>query len=198
VEQVPGATMSKFNVGGAESAQQSSMQIHGSAAGQQEYAINGLRLNWPGGNGGATAFYFDHDSFAEINIMTNGAPAEVGTGGVYMNMVTRSGGNALKGGSSIFWEDDSFQGNNVSDDLRALGVSKGNPINFIYDFNANLGGPIFSFSNGRREIEVMVDVFNLLNQDARTVINTNLGPVFGRPIAILPPRVARLGLRVAF
>ena len=56
VEQVPGATMSKFNVGGAESAQQSGMQVHGSAPGQQEYAINGLKLNWPGGNGGATAF----------------------------------------------------------------------------------------------------------------------------------------------
>lgn len=142
VEQVPGATMSKFNVGGAESAQQSSMMIHGSAIGQQEYAIEGLKLNWPGGNGGATAFYFDHDSYAEINIMTNGAPAEVGTGGVYMNMVTKSGGNDFGGGSSIFWEDDSFQWSNVSDELRAQGASSGNPINFIYDFNVHAGGPI--------------------------------------------------------
>src|SRR5262249_31905660 len=86
VQQVPGATMSKFNIGGAESAQQSSMQVHGSAPGQQEYAINGLKLNWPGGNGGATAFYFDYESFGEVNIMTNGAPAEVATGGVYMNI----------------------------------------------------------------------------------------------------------------
>lgn len=133
VEQVPGATMSKFNVGGAESAQQSAMQVHGSAPGQQEYAINGLKLNWPGGNGGATAFYFDHDSFDEINILTNGVSAEVGTGGVYMNMVTRSGGNVLRGGASGFWEHQSFQGNNVTDQLRALGIRKGNPVNFIYD-----------------------------------------------------------------
>jgi hypothetical protein len=85
VEQVPGSTEGGFNVGGAGSAQQTSMAVHGSVAGQQEYAVNGLKLNWPGGNGGATAFYFDQDSFAEINVMTNGAPAEVGTGGVYMN-----------------------------------------------------------------------------------------------------------------
>ena len=142
VEQVPGATLSKFNVGGSESAQQSRMQIHGSMRGQQEYAIEGLKLNWPGGDGGATAFYFDHDSYAEINIMTNGASAEVGTSGVYMNMVTRSGGNDLSGGASIFWSDDSFQNDNLSDELRAQGVTGGNPINFIYDFNVHGGGPI--------------------------------------------------------
>lgn len=142
VEQVPGATMSKFNVGGAESAQQSSAEVHGSAPGQQEYAINGLKLNWPGGNGGATAFYFDHDAIAEVNVLTNGAPAEVGTGGVYMNMVTKSGGNDLRGGGAAYWEDDSFQGDNVSDDLRALGVGNGQPINFLYDVNAHAGGPI--------------------------------------------------------
>lgn len=155
VEQVPGATMSKFNVGGAESAQQSSAQIHGSAPGQQEYAINGLKLNWPGGNGGATAFYFDHDSFAEINVLTNGAPAEVGTGGVYMNMVTKSGANMLNGQASAYWEDSAFQGDNVSDDLRALGVTNGQPINYIYDVNANVGGPLkrdtaWFFSSFRR------------------------------------------------
>lgn len=157
VEQVPGATMSKFNVGGAESAQQSSAQIHGSAPGQQEYAINGLKLNWPGGNGGATAFYFDHDAFAEINVLTNGAPAEVGTGGVYMNMVTKSGGNELHGSGAAFWEDDAFQGDNVSEELRQLGVGNGQPINFIYDLNANAGGPIardraWFFGSARRYV----------------------------------------------
>jgi hypothetical protein len=30
------------------------------------------------------------------------------------------------------------------------------------------------------------------------VINTNAGPLFGQPIAILPPRVARLGLVYRF
>jgi hypothetical protein len=44
----------------------------------------------------------------------------------------------------------------------------------------------------------MFDVFNLLNQSATTVINTNVGPLFGTPISILPPRVARLGARVTF
>ena len=177
VEQVPGATMSKFNVGGAESAQQSAMQVHGSVAGQQEYAINGLKLNWPGGNGGATAFYFDHDSFAEINIMTNGAPAEVATGGVYMNMVTKAGANRLTGGASIFWEDDSFQGDNVTDELRQLGASNGNPINFIYDFNANAGGPIRRdrvwFYSSFRRFDINTDVLGITRADGSPAADVN-------------------------
>jgi hypothetical protein len=59
------------------------------------------------------------------------------------------------------------------------------------------GSKIFRLNRGR-ELEAMVDVFNVLNQNAKTTINTNAGPLFGSPIAILPPMVARLGLRFAF
>jgi hypothetical protein len=177
VEQVPGSTEGGFNVGGAGSAQQTSMAVHGSVAGQQEYAVNGLKLNWPGGNGGATAFYFDQDSFAEINVMTNGAPAEVGTGGVYMNTVTKSGGNQLRGGANIYWEDDSFQGDNVSEALRAQGVTKGNPINSIYDLNGNLGGPIkrdkaWFFSSYRR-FDISTQVLGITRPDGSPAPDLN-------------------------
>ncbi len=177
VEQVPGATMSKFNVGGSESAQQSSAQIHGSAPGQQEYAINGLKLNWPGGNGGATAFYFDYETLGEVNVLTNGAPAEVGTGGVYMNTVTRSGGNTFSGSSSIFWEDDSFQGSNITDALRSQGVTSGNPINYIYDYNANVGGPIkrgkaWFFSSYRR-FDINTQVLGITRPDGSPAPDIN-------------------------
>ena len=177
VEQVPGATEGGFNVGGAGSAQQTSMAVHGSAAGQQEYTVNGLKLNWPGGNGGATAFYFDQDSFAEINVMTNGAPAEVGTGGVYMNTVTKSGGNELRGGASIYWEDQSFQGDNVSDALRAQGVTKGNPINHIYDVNGNAGGPLKRdkawFFTSFRRFDISTQVLGITRPDGTPAPDLN-------------------------
>jgi hypothetical protein len=54
------------------------------------------------------------------------------------------------------------------------------------------------FRFGTQELEAAVDVFNLLNQAAATVINTNVGSLFGQPISILPPRVARLGLVFKF
>jgi hypothetical protein len=59
------------------------------------------------------------------------------------------------------------------------------------------GSKMFRLNQGR-QLEAMVDVFNLLNQNAKTIINTNAGPLFASPIAILPPLVARLGLRFVF
>src|SRR5215831_457388 len=59
LEQLPGLAPSVFDVGGNQSFQQTGSQVHGSASGQTVYNVNGLNLNWPGGNGGATAFYFD-------------------------------------------------------------------------------------------------------------------------------------------
>lgn len=56
---------------------------------------------------------------------------------------------------------------------------------------------VFRFG-GRYEVEAVFDVFNLLNQAAKTVINQNVGSTFGRPIAILPPRVARVGATLTF
>jgi len=76
LNQVPGLAPSKFDVGGSESYQQTSMQVHGSAAGQQVYAVNGLNLNYPGGNGGSTAFYFDNDGFEEVQVTTDAPPLE--------------------------------------------------------------------------------------------------------------------------
>ena len=142
VEASPGATIGRYNVGGAESAQQTRMTIHGSAPGQTEYANGGLKLNWPGSDGGFVAMYFNHDSLEEVNLMTNAAPAEVGTGGIYMNMVTKSGGNHVSGASSVYWEDKSFQGDNISSTLQEQGIT-GNPINYLYNANANIGGPVW-------------------------------------------------------
>ena len=56
---------------------------------------------------------------------------------------------------------------------------------------------IFKLPSGR-EFEAILDGFNLLNQGANTVVNTNAGATFGRPVQILPPRIARLGARLRF
>jgi hypothetical protein len=141
VEQAPGIIPDRFNIGGTESAQQSSLSVHG-ATGQQQFSVNGLTLNWPGSNGAWTSFYFDHDSFEEVQIITGGAPAEVSVGGVYMNLITKSGGNTLHGATTILYEPGKLQGNNVTPELKAKGIDKANPVDVIFDFNANLGGPI--------------------------------------------------------
>jgi Carboxypeptidase regulatory-like domain len=56
-----------------------------------------------------------------------------------------------------------------------------------------------SFGLGRqRKIEAMIDVFNAGNTATITSINGQTGPQFGAPLAILGPRVMRLGFRYSF
>jgi len=61
VAQMPGVTLTTFDVGGNQSMQQSAMQVHGSTPAEQVFSFNGLDLNWPGANGGYTQFYSNHD-----------------------------------------------------------------------------------------------------------------------------------------
>ena len=65
-EEVAGTVPDRYNVGGTESAQQSALRDPRRATAQQDYSINGLSMNWPGGAGNYTMFYFDYDSFEEV------------------------------------------------------------------------------------------------------------------------------------
>ena len=89
--------MNVFDVGGNQSFQQSIMQVHGSMPGEQVYSFNGLRMNWPGSTGGFAAYYIDDDTLQELQVITDSAPAEVSVGGVYMNLITKSGSNQIHG-----------------------------------------------------------------------------------------------------
>jgi len=175
-EQVPGVAMDRYNIGGTESAQQSSGFVHGSS-GQQDYSINGLSLNWPGGSGYATSFYFDHDSFEEVQIQTSAAPAEISVGGLYMNMITKSGGNDLHGAMTFLYEPGQLQGNNVTSELKAQGIETANPIDLIYDFNANAGGPIIKnkmwFFTSYRRYVINTQMMGLTRPDGTPEVDVN-------------------------
>jgi hypothetical protein len=56
---------------------------------------------------------------------------------------------------------------------------------------------IFTLGSGQR-VEFDADLFNLLNSSAPITINFQSGPTFGYATAVVPPRIARLGLRYSF
>lgn len=51
---------------------------------------------------------------------------------------------------------------------------------------------------GRHSLEGILDIFNVINVNTITSINGQTGPRFAAPLAILGPRVVRLGLRYSF
>ncbi len=141
LEQTPGILMDKVNVGGAESGQQSLFSAAGSAWTQNRYVLNGVNVTDPGAMGAAIA-YFTFDSFEEVEVSTAGHRAEIATPGVFLNIVTRKGGNDFAGSGAFFWEHERFQSENLDDALRARGVGQANRLKALYDGSLDLGGPL--------------------------------------------------------
>ncbi|MGD9902506.1 MAG: carboxypeptidase regulatory-like domain-containing protein [Vicinamibacterales bacterium] len=147
---VPGVVTGRLDVGGTEGMQQYNLEAFGSADSQKSFSIDGLKTNWPGGSGGATMQYYGFEMYEEYNMQTASGTAESDVSGVYMNMVTKSGGNRFTSDHNFYFMNDSLQGDNIDDDLRTrLGLgaggqtgAAGNPIDISYDWSSTLGGPI--------------------------------------------------------
>jgi hypothetical protein len=147
---VPGVVTGRLDVGGTEGAQQYNVEAFGSANSQKSFSIDGLKVNWAGGDGGATMMYYGFEMYDEYNMQTASGTAESDVSGVYMNMVTKSGGNRFSSDHNFYFMNDALQGTNIDDDLRArLGLqpgqetgAAGNPIDISYDWSSTLGGPI--------------------------------------------------------
>jgi hypothetical protein len=142
VAQMPGVTSSTFDVAGDNSYQQSAMQIHGSTQAEQIYSYNGLDLNWPGSSGGYTQFYTNHDSFDEFQVVADNAPASVPIGGIYMNMVTKSGSNELHGQAAAYYLTAGTQADVKQPVFQGTPVPTGSPFDMTRDTSASLGGPV--------------------------------------------------------
>lgn len=147
---VPGVVTGRLDVGGTEGAQQYNIEAFGSANSQKSFSIDGLKVNWAGGDGGATMMYYGFEMYDEYNMQTASGTAESDVAGVYMNMVTKSGGNRFTSDHNFYFMNEAMQGNNLDEDLRArLGLrpgqqsgAAGNPIDISFDWSSTLGGPI--------------------------------------------------------
>ncbi|MFC2141310.1 TonB-dependent receptor domain-containing protein [Acidobacteriota bacterium] len=142
MEMTPGMVMNAQNVGGSRSGQQSRGYAHGSMSSQTAYNLDGVQVTDAAASG-ATAMYFDFDSFAEISVETGAHSVDIQSSGVVLNMITKSGGNNFSGGISLYGQTESFQANNIPDTPEYEGVGFGNPLDYLYDYGGDFGGPIF-------------------------------------------------------
>jgi hypothetical protein len=122
---VPGVVTGRLDVGGTEGMQQYNLEAFGSADSQKSFSIDGLKTNWGGGSGGATMQYYGFEMYDEYNMQTASGTAESDVSGVYMNMVTKSGGNRFTSDHNFYFMNDALQGSNVDDELRRrLGLAQ--------------------------------------------------------------------------
>ncbi len=161
LEQTPGITLDRANIGGSQSGQQSGYVSRGSSTGNNKWTIDGVDITDMSATG-ASPIYYDFDMLEEMQIVTGGADASQQTGGVGINMVTRSGGDKFKGSGRYYLTDNAFQSDNVTDAIRRQGAQAGNPIQNIKDYGFEVGGPIMKGklwywgSYGKQDIKVGV------------------------------------------
>jgi hypothetical protein len=145
MQTVPTVYVDRVNVGGAESGQQSNYNAKGAQATDNTWSIDGVPVTDMGATG-ASAFYYDFDSFQEMAITTGGADAQNATGGVQLNMVLRKGSNTPHFNTRFYFENQTLQAVNILPSLAAaLGdpSGKGNRTDKYEDYGFDLGGPIF-------------------------------------------------------
>src|SRR6476619_2452140 len=138
---IVGVALSSPDVGGSRAMQQTYFSVHGVGASGTMVTVDGLITNGTMGDGAVQA-YHNEAMIQEAVYQTAGGAAETITGGLNMNLVPKDGGNKFSGGFKAPKSPESWQGNNLTDDLKAMGVTGVDRIANFYEWNAEQGGPI--------------------------------------------------------
>jgi len=139
---MPSLTVSRPDVGGAEGGSQAGFSARGTTSGQNTYFLNGINTTSPTSLG-STSFYFDYDSFEEIQVSEGSHDLSVSAPGVFVNLATKLGGNQFHGKASYAWEGSEFQTTNIDTNLSNFGFQKNaGTTNYLSDASAQFGGPI--------------------------------------------------------
>ncbi len=147
------------DVGGSGGLQQSPLQYRGSADTVQ--TIEGMRLNNLCANGAYSGVYWNDGSFQEFSYVTGADSAEMGQGGMRVNMVPKDGGNTFHGTvvgnyTPSAWASDNCGSAGPGKPCTSSNLTGDTTFNKTnnyltnvsqltsnYDFNPSFGGPIY-------------------------------------------------------
>jgi hypothetical protein len=141
----PGVTIDGGNppdVGGNQGGLQRSLSARGTPNGQNTQMLNGVNINDPGAQGFSMNYYIP-SAFENIEVTTSAQDISIGTGGVFINMVTKSGSNRRNGLFLDTYQAARTQSTNVDTAQQNAGLTAtGNVSNLITNTNFQVGGPL--------------------------------------------------------
>jgi hypothetical protein len=140
---IPSVDFRRQDVGGAGvRAVTGNMVAHGARSEDAGTTLNGMSIA-SFGTGAATATIFMNPmGIQEMTIDTGSNDAELHAGGVRTNYTLREGGNTFHGVVFGAYAPGKWQSDNLTDSLRARGLSEPNKIKANWDINPAFGGPI--------------------------------------------------------
>jgi hypothetical protein len=140
LQQVPGITMDRINIGGNESGQQSVYVGKGVSSDNNTWNVDGVTITDMSALGSSPTYY-DFGAFEEMQATTGGSDPRIQSPGVNLNMVTKRGTNDLEGSARYFFTDNDYQ-EDADVPAEALGyLERANEINRIEDYGLEAGGP---------------------------------------------------------
>jgi hypothetical protein len=118
-------------------------EMHGGTAYSNAFEVDGVGVNDPAHNA-SILFTPQYDAIEEVDIETGGLSAAVGnTGGNFINVVTKSGGNTFHGTLNAYYHsEDLVQSLYQPEQLKAFGLGLPAAPIFNYNVSGSLGGPI--------------------------------------------------------
>jgi hypothetical protein len=137
---VPGLTVNEGAL--AASPTMTFFAARGGPINEGRMTINGMTVAAPFNGGGVSTYILDSVNVDEVSVSVAGGLGESDIGGPVMNLVPRSGGNTFQGQAFINNAGDWSRGNNLTDELRASGLTEAPGIISSYDWSASYGGPI--------------------------------------------------------
>jgi hypothetical protein len=186
----PGTSGGGGDVGGAGIADVGqSLTVHGSKAVDQRVMLNGLSIMTLQAGGNIGGQQPDVGSAAEIAVDTTSLSAEMSTGGIRINFIPRDGGNTFGNSTFFTFANQSMQGNNYTDALKAAGLATPTQIDSTWDLNESIGGPIkrdkvwFWFSTRFNRSSAFAGLFanaNAYNPNAWTYVPDTSQPAENR------------------
>jgi carboxypeptidase family protein len=110
-------------------------------AGEGRMTVNGMTVA-AARSGGVSSYVYDTPNSQEVAITVGAGLGESDIGGPVMNLVPKSGGNTFAGTGFFNQAGEWSRGSNLTDDLRAIGLTQTPGIISAYDASAAFGGPI--------------------------------------------------------
>ena len=139
----PGFAATQADVGGTRdtwSSQGAYTFFHGKTGTRASF--DGFRNQFFIGAADGSGHITDSGTIEEMQLETTGLGAESGSGSTALNAIPKSGSNVFRGSIDGYFSNAAMHGSNLTDEIRAFGITSAAEVQAIYRIGAQLGGPI--------------------------------------------------------
>jgi len=137
---IPAINVQQNDFEGSNPALYSVFQIHGGRRNEGQVLVDGMNGGYQGM--GVSGYVPEVGNSQEVVFNLAGGLGEATTGGPQMNIVGKQGGNRFAGTFFMSGTGSAFQGNNLTPDIIAKGLTATGNIQKLWEVNPSFGGPI--------------------------------------------------------